>query len=59
MESISGSGNELTADTSQRCPSCNRQLFRTDVSVKVVPAKDQTRKLVPGKDYDIADMEYE
>ena len=59
LESIKGANGELIADTDQICPQCGKQMFRTEVSVKMEPSMNQTSDLVPGQDYEVAPMEYE
>lgn len=49
----------LPSDTRQICPACGLMLFRTGVSVRVVRSTDQTPHLIPGVDYDVAEMEWE
>ena len=59
LESIKGENGELFADNDQICPKCGKQMFRTEVSIKMEPSKDQTSDLIPGKDYEVIPMEYE
>ncbi|MDH5400806.1 MAG: hypothetical protein OEX02_21815 [Cyclobacteriaceae bacterium] len=59
IESIKGVNGELIADTDQVCPHCGKTMFRTDVSIKMEPSKDQTPDMFPGKDYEVTPMEYE
>lgn len=55
LESISLGGNQLPANTRQVCPNCESNLFRTEVSLRMEPAKDQTRPLLEGRDYEVSD----
>ena len=59
LESVKGEIGELIADNDQICPNCGKLVFRTAVSVKMEPSKDQTPELIPGQDYEVAPMVYE
>jgi hypothetical protein len=59
IESLARGGNQLNADTGQKCPACDRILFRTEVSVRCIPSSDQSKKLVPERDYEVSPIEYE
>lgn len=49
----------LEADYSQRCPSCGGDLFRSGHARRLDLAADQTPRLRPGIDYEVADnIEY-
>lgn len=50
---------KLSADDDQKCPECGKDLFRTNVSIKFEPSKDQAPKLVSGVDYESVPIEYE
>jgi len=52
-------GKQLPAATEQFCERCGKPLFRTAVSIKAVPATDQTPTLQPGVDYEVVPMRYE
>lgn len=54
-----GEGKQLPAATEQICEQCGKALFRTAVSIKAVPAADQTPALQPGHDYEVVPIEYE
>jgi hypothetical protein len=49
----------LSAKTEQICPICGKNLFRTEVSIKFVPANDQELPLKKGIDYDTVPIEYD
>jgi hypothetical protein len=59
LESAKGASGELPSFTDQICPSCGKETFRTKVSIKFEPSKDQTRDLIEGRDYDVVPMQYE
>jgi hypothetical protein len=59
LESIEGVNGELFADTDQTCPQCSKPMFRTAVSIKMEPSKNQTPDLIPGQDFEVTPMEYE
>lgn len=59
IESLARGGKQLSADTGQKCPACGRMLFRTEASVRCVPSRDQSKTLVPGRDYDVSPIEYD
>ena len=40
------------------CPCCNKPVFRTEASLKMNVAKDQTPALVSGRDYETGKMDY-
>lgn len=40
------------------CPKCGKDLFRTEASIKFVPAKDQTPPLIAEVDYEVIPIEY-
>ena len=52
-------GKQLPAATEQICERCGKLLFRTAVSIKAVPATDQTPTLQPGVDYEVVPIQYE
>ena len=52
-------GKQLPAATEQVCEKCGKTLFRTEVTIKVIPAADQTPDMIPGKDFNVSSMEYE
>ena len=58
IESVSRNGKQLPADTHQICPDCRRQLFRTEVTLRVIPSDDQSKARLPGRDYGVVPMEY-
>jgi hypothetical protein len=49
----------LPAFCEQVCPSCGKETFRTDATLKFVPSSDQTGRLVPGVDYEELPIEYD
>ena len=59
LESAEAADRQLPAYTLQVCPSCNKELFRTEVVNKYHKSKDHTPKLVPGIDYELVPIEYE
>jgi len=44
LESAIAKSGQLPADTKQICPSCGKETFRTEVSVKYEQSKDQSAK---------------
>lgn len=59
LESAKGSKGELSSATEQVCPSCSKSLFRTEVSIKFEPSKNQTPELIEGRDYEVTPIQYE
>jgi len=59
LESAKGLSGNLPSYTDQICPSCGKELFRTEVVIKYEKSLDQTPELMPGRDYDVEPMEYE
>ena len=51
--------NQLKCMNEQKCPNCGKDLFRTDTQIKMVYSQDQSGLPEPGKDYDVAPIEYE
>lgn len=59
LESTKGLKGELSAFTQQVCPSCGKPLFRTEVTIKFEPSKNQTPELIEGRDYEATPIKYE
>ncbi len=59
LEAAKGPSGQLPAYTRQICPSCGKETFRTEVSIKYEQSEDQTPDLIAGRDYDVIPMEYE
>ena len=45
----------LPSDDHLDCPECRKPLFRTEVSYRFEPSRDQAHPLVPGVDYEESD----
>jgi len=59
LESAKKQGIELSAQTDQKCPNCKMTMFRTNASIRYLPALDQSVPLVDGVDYESEPIEYE
>lgn len=58
LESVSQAERQLPMDTRYTCPTCNRPLFRTSVSLRWERAADQTPPLIEGIDYEAKPMKF-
>ena len=56
---IDNKGKQLSAANEQKCEVCGKSMFRTEATIKLIPASDQTPKLILGRDYEVSQMEYE
>ena len=58
LEAARGEQSYLPAKTDQICPNCGKELFRTEVSVKLAPSQNQEPP-VQDSDYESLPIEYE
>ena len=54
-----GTGDKLLPGLEDLCPRCGKRLFRTAASLRFEVSDEQTPVREPGKDYEVAQMEYE
>lgn len=48
----------LSAQDEQICPVCGKETFRTEVSVRYTPSKNQKLRAIAGVDYKVARIKY-
>jgi hypothetical protein len=59
LESLQRKKKQLSIDSRCKCPYCDRDSFRTSISIRFTPSKNQKQTLVPGVDYEEMPMQYD